>query len=139
VPEPATVEVRVLPWCDITIDGVSQGRSPRTLTLPAGRHTLRCEQPGTGRAHEVSLDLAPGGRELVAHDLLGDVAVTVGITGSVVVIDGKTTTPGATIRLSPGSHRVELRRGETLVGTAYVHVPARPCTLRETPELACYE
>jgi hypothetical protein len=34
---------------------------------------------------------------------------------------------------------VELKRGETLVSAAYVHIPTNPCTLREAPELACYE
>jgi serine/threonine-protein kinase len=139
--EVATLEVKIRPWCDITVDGVPRGRSPNAaaITLPPGEHELGCEQTGQGRGYRDTLRLAPGERRLVARDLLGEVAVTVGITGAVVVIDGKTATPNAVVKLSPGRHRVELRRGETLVGAAYVHIPASPCTLRETPDLACYE
>ena len=141
VAEPATLEVKIRPWCDITVDGVGRGRSPNApaISLEAGKHTLRCEQTGQGRAYQDVVELAAGERKVVAHDLLGEVAVTIAVPSARVVIDGKTVTPGGTVKLTPGRHRVELRRGEALVGTAYVHIPTGPCTLRDVPDLACYE
>jgi hypothetical protein len=133
--------VRVRPWCEITIDGAPHGRSPTTkpITLAPGRHRLRCEQPLTGRTFERELELSPGERQVVTHDLLGMVAVKVGIGNAVVMIAGRTVPAGESVQLPPGRHRVELRKGDKTIAMEYVQVSARPCTLRDTPELACYE
>jgi hypothetical protein len=139
-PERATVEVRVTPWCDISIDGEKRGRSPRSgpISLEPGSHKLRCEQSSTGRVYEESLDLTPGQKRVVTHDLVGDIAVKVGITGLVVMLDGKMVRPGASVTVPPGRHSVELLRAEERVAMKWMQI-SQSCTLRQSPELACYE
>jgi hypothetical protein len=140
-PRPATVVVHIRPWCDITIDGTPRGRSPNAaaISLEPGRHTLRCEQPGLGHAITRELDLDPGERLEVTGDVLPPVPVRIDVRDAIPVVDGEPRVAGATIRLAPGRHRVELRRGTTILAADYVQVTTKPCTIRDAPELACYE
>jgi hypothetical protein len=42
-PAPATGTLRVnaLPWGEVSVDGRSYGRTPVTIRVPAGEHTVR--------------------------------------------------------------------------------------------------
>jgi hypothetical protein len=55
-----------------------------------------------------------------------------------VRIDGVVYTNGETIDLQPGRRRVELLAGGRVVGDAYVALK-RACTIKDRPEIACYE
>jgi serine/threonine-protein kinase len=137
-PAPATVTVKILPWCDITVDTNAHGRSPfaSSISLAPGHHTLVCSQPGVagGRA-TVELDLAPGEHRVVERHLYGLVSVRMAIRRGPVRIDGRSVAAGATLELDPGRHEVEVQ-GET---PSFVSIPTHACELRDVPELACYE
>ncbi len=60
-----TVEIGAEPWGDIVVDGKPRGRTPATLTLPAGKHTIEVIFGGEDppRTKRFDLDLAPGALE----------------------------------------------------------------------------
>src|SRR5262249_40855935 len=99
-PAPATVTVRILPWCDITIDSLPPGRSPSAppIALAPGHHTLVCAQPGVGGGATVELELAPGEKRTVERQLYGKVSVRVGVA-RVLRIDGRPVLHGETVEL----------------------------------------
>jgi hypothetical protein len=57
------VQVHVVPWAVVRVDGVPVGETPQELRLRAGPHGLRVEHPALGAA-ELELDVAPGRRQL---------------------------------------------------------------------------
>jgi hypothetical protein len=57
------VQVHVVPWALVTVDGVTAGETPLELRLPAGTHRLRVEHPALGAA-ELEVDVEPGRRQL---------------------------------------------------------------------------
>jgi hypothetical protein len=139
-PAPATVAVKIVPWCDIAIDAIPHGRSPGApaIALAPGHHTLVCAQPGVGAGVTVELDLLPGEHRVVAQQIYGRVAVRVGIARGAVRVDGRAVAAGAALELTPGPHEVEVQ-GDPHLGPTFIHIPTRPCELRDLPELACYE
>jgi len=140
-PHPAVgfVTVKIGPYCDLSIDGIAHGRSPRAarIALPPGKHVLVCAQMVTGRqvTREFFLDAL---EHLVIRDsLVPQVEVTISVRAPGVRIDGLRHTSGARIRLTAGRHRVELA-GENGYGPpAYVNVPSVPCTFRDRPAITC--
>lgn len=60
-----TVEIGAEPWGDIVVDGRPRGRTPATLTLPAGKHTIEVifggEEPP--RTKTFSIDVTNGATE----------------------------------------------------------------------------
>ncbi|MBL0218374.1 MAG: serine/threonine protein kinase [Myxococcales bacterium] len=60
-----TVEIGAEPWGDIVVDGKPRGRTPATLTLPAGKHTIEVIFGGEDppRSKRFDLDLAAGAIE----------------------------------------------------------------------------
>jgi serine/threonine-protein kinase len=139
---PALLEVRIRPWCDLTVDGLARGRSPAAtaaLEVPAGRHTLRCTQPGVGTTWAREVELDPGQHLVVAEELYAPVRVRVAPGAGAATIDGQPISAGASIQLAPGPHQVELRGPDGQVGPSYIHIPTHDCELRARPELSCYE
>lgn len=60
-----TVEIGAEPWGDIVVDGRARGRTPATLTLPAGKHTIEVIFGGEDppRTKTFSIDLTNGATE----------------------------------------------------------------------------
>ncbi len=58
----ATVQIGAEPWGDIVVDGRPRGRTPATLTLSAGKHTIEVTFGGEDppRTKTYALDLAAG-------------------------------------------------------------------------------
>jgi hypothetical protein len=58
-PGTASVNIGAVPWADITIDGQPRGRTPKTVTLPAGRHVIELiysgDEPPLREAFTVTL------------------------------------------------------------------------------------
>ncbi len=137
--EPARLIVKIGPYCDITIDGTSHGRSPRAaaIELPPGKHVLVCAQDATGRSVRRDLELAPGEELLVMDTLVPQVIVTIDVRAGAVRIDGLRHAQGVRVKLTTGRHRVELADGEGFGEPANLDIPSSPCTLRDRPELSC--
>jgi hypothetical protein len=60
-----TVEIGAEPWGDIVVDGKPRGRTPATLTLPAGPHTIEVIFGGEDppRTKTFSVNVAAGATE----------------------------------------------------------------------------
>ena len=58
----ATLRVGAIPWGEIYVDGTSVGRTPRELTVPAGRHTVEIVFPAETppRKQTFAIDVAAG-------------------------------------------------------------------------------
>jgi hypothetical protein len=137
-PAAAELDVKILPWCDLAIDGTTRGRSPTTLSVPPGHHQLVCSQPD-GTKVELALDLAPGEHHAVRQSLFAAVDVRVAITRADVLIDGTRAAANASLKLAPGPHRVELSADGKIVASEYVQIPTHACVLEDTPQLHCHE
>jgi serine/threonine-protein kinase len=57
------VQVHVVPWAVVKVDGATVGETPQELRLAAGAHALRVEHPALGSA-EIELSVEPGRRQL---------------------------------------------------------------------------
>ncbi|MCB9561722.1 MAG: hypothetical protein H6708_15065 [Kofleriaceae bacterium] len=141
-PARATLAVEMDAWCDLSIDGVDEGRADRKRRYPvdAGRHVVVCSQGRGMPEWRGEVTVAAGGHEVVRGSLLGKVAVTVTVTGGDAVrIDGTRHGNGAEVALRPGRYKVEVLSGSRVVDTAYVSVPrGARCTLRDRPDLGCF-
>jgi hypothetical protein len=49
-----------VPWCDVTIDGVAPRRTPMTLALPPGHHTVVLFEPHSAMSRRLALTLHAG-------------------------------------------------------------------------------
>ena len=108
------------PGSVVSVDGVEVGRAPfkSPLRITVGTHVISVVEPGTYPfTHEVTL--AGGETKTVVADLVpmqrkaAQIALETPLPGADVVIDGKIvgTTPNmTTVTVTPGKHRVELKR-----------------------------
>ncbi len=108
------------PGSVVSIDGVEVGRAPfkAPLRITVGTHVISVVEPGTypftheltvagGENKRVSAELVPLQRETA------QIVIETPLPGADVVVDGKVvgTTPAtSTFTVTPGKHRVELRR-----------------------------
>ena len=105
---PATLAVAIAPWCDLTIDGQSRGRSPTTLSLPPGPHHLVCVNPVSGQRLTRDLTLAAGERRELREQLYAMVRVQPRLTrGDAFAVDGAKPASAAA-EVEPGRRRVTL-------------------------------
>lgn len=58
--EPGRLQVNVLPWAEVSVDGRSLGRVPIDAKLPAGRHRVRLSNPQLGD-RTLEIELPAGG------------------------------------------------------------------------------
>jgi eukaryotic-like serine/threonine-protein kinase len=57
--EPGRLQVNVLPWAEVTVDGRSEGRVPVDIELAAGRHQVRLYNPQLGE-RTLEVDVSAG-------------------------------------------------------------------------------
>ena len=133
------VTVKIGPYCDITIDGVPHGQSPRApaIALAPGKHTLVCAQAATGRKITREFFLDPGEELEVRDSLVPQVTVTLALRAKAVLIDGVRHGATGRVTLTAGRHRVSLAVGDGFGEPVNLDVPSVDCTLRDLPELAC--
>jgi serine/threonine-protein kinase len=135
----ATLVVAIAPWCDLSVDGVAQGRTPQTLTLAPGGHKISCVNPASGHRLTRELELAPGERRELRERLYPMVRLQPRLArGDHFSVDGGAATATA-IEVEPGRRRVTLYKAGTEVDTRYVDVPPLGCLLTDVPRLACEE
>lgn len=60
VAEPGRLQVNVLPWAEVIVDGRPRGRVPVDVELPSGRHRVRLENPQLG-VRVLEVDVPAGG------------------------------------------------------------------------------
>jgi hypothetical protein len=111
------------------VDGKPYGQSPADLRLDAGRHELTCSQASVGGPTVTqALDLRPGQELDVSPSLFSTVKVRIELAKAVLV-DDRSMAPHAVLDLAPGQHKI---------GDRWLTIPTHDCTLRDSPELACY-
>jgi len=117
-------------WCDVSIDGVKQGRnSAKPIEVAAGPHTVVCEQTGMGTSWTASVMVSAGATAVASGKIVGTVIVTLGVDAK---IDGKAYTSGQSVPLKPGSHEVVVGGSRKFVTVS------RSCRLGTSPEIGCY-
>ena len=102
------------PGAEVEIDGTTRGRSPISLDLPAGSHTLLVRANGQSRT--VPITIAAGAEVSQYLDLpkagsaLGQLQVRTDPAGARVSIDGTPVgkTPMTIVEIEPGEHSVTL-------------------------------
>ncbi|MGZ3439147.1 MAG: protein kinase domain-containing protein, partial [Polyangia bacterium] len=134
---PATLAVAIAPWCDLTIDGQSRGRSPATLTLPPGQHHLLCLNPVSGNRLTRDLELKPGEHRELREKLYAMVRIQPRLTrGDALALDGGPPSSSPP-QVEPGRRRVTLYKAGAEVETRWIDVPPTGCALVDAPRLSC--
>ncbi|HSR97816.1 MAG TPA: protein kinase [Kofleriaceae bacterium] len=129
VPAVGHVIVQNPVWCEVWIDGKQRGiLRNKPIEVPAGHHTVRCVNPAAGEWTQET-DVLPGATQTLVGTV-PDIAVRLDISAT---IDGKVYKRGAVVRLKP-------RRVEVVAGGKRQFITLRAsCTLRDSPELECYQ
>ncbi|MCW5807743.1 MAG: hypothetical protein KIT31_35650 [Deltaproteobacteria bacterium] len=124
-------------WCDILVDGLPAGRTGaghrKELKVAAGQHVVTCQQPaGTWTK---TIVVVAGQPAAVQDALLRPVAVTMGISGDKIQIDGRHYPRGAKAQLKAGRYRAVVPGG----AAGWLTVPqVAACTVHEVGnDLAC--
>ncbi len=117
-------------WCEVSIDGESRGRASRQpLRVAAGKHTVTCEQPGTGNKWTRTVDVGTGATVVAEGSMLAAIAVTLGVDAT---IDGVAHRRGSVVQLRRGRHDLVIDGTRTYVSIT------RACTVHAKPEPGCY-
>ncbi len=58
--EPGRLQINLIPYARVTIDGQARGQTPVDLAVPAGAHALVLDNPDTGQRRERQVQVAPG-------------------------------------------------------------------------------
>jgi eukaryotic-like serine/threonine-protein kinase len=115
-------------WCYIWVDGKLRGNLRNTpLEVAAGQHVVRCVNPAGEWTQQTYV--APGAtRTLVGT--VPDITVRLAIGAT---IDGKAYARGSVVKLKP-------RRVEVIAGGKRQFITFRAtCTLKDSPDLDCYQ
>jgi hypothetical protein len=102
------------PGAEVEVDGAARGRSPISLALPAGAHTLVIR--GHGESRTIPITIAAGAEVSQYLDLpkagsdLGQLQVRTDPPGARVSIDGTPVgrTPMTIVEIAPGEHAIVL-------------------------------
>ncbi|MDB4966630.1 MAG: hypothetical protein JWN44_2319 [Myxococcales bacterium] len=133
----ATLAVAIAPWCDLTVDGQSRGRTPQSVTLPPGPHHVVCVNPASGNRLTRDVDLAPGERRELREKLYALVRVQPRLArGDAVAVDDSNPANAAT-EVAPGRRRVRLFKAGAEIDSRWIDVPPGGCILVDAPRLAC--
>jgi hypothetical protein len=129
-PPDGKIAIKSDAWCDVFIDNQKRGRaSDGPYVVPAGHHTVRCEQEGTPRKWRRDVEVVANQTATVTGTLLAEVEIRFEIDAS---INGVAHARGDTIRLKPSQITIEAH------GTRRFYALAGPCVVRDRPELDCY-
>jgi hypothetical protein len=136
---PARIQVTVLPFCDLEIDGRPAGRSPMPapVELPAGPHRIRCKHPTSGQVWERSVTLKPGELLPLRGSVFPETRVTIRLgRGDRLVVGTVPHGPGA-VSIAAGRYPYRLMRREELVERGWLTIPPGACTLSDAPKVEC--
>jgi hypothetical protein len=135
VAETGTLIISNDTWCDVTVDGIVRGRLANAsakivVKLPAGSHSVICEQPGINRwAKDIPIEA--GKTVAYGGNLLASVEVTIAIAADRVLIEGTYYPRGAKIKLKPGRKRGVVFHGDQGGVGGFFDIPRVACRLHE--------
>jgi hypothetical protein len=132
-PGPGQLQVLVMPYCNIRVDGRPFGRSPmpRPRPLPAGAHLVSCHHPVSGKTFTKTVQVVAGQLTRIRHTLLSLTRVTVRLSrGTSTYLPGLTAIP-------PGRHPYRLLQGERIIARGWLSIPPGRCTLVDAPIPTC--
>lgn len=138
---PATgwLMVRVMPFCDVSLDGHPAGRSPfrRPLKVSAGWHRVRCVHRPSGQIFSRRVLVRGGERVPIRGSVLGRTRATVRLTRGDAIRLGSVRYRSGVHILVPGRFRYQLLKRDGVVSTGWITIPPGRCTLVDTPSPAC--
>jgi hypothetical protein len=117
-------------WCEVLIDDRRRGRaSTGPFTASPGPHRVKCEQEGMNH-WELVVDVKPNETVVAKGTMLTPVTVHFAIAAT---LGGKQYAAGETIQVPRQRVAIEAN------GQKKYWTPSAPCTVRDKPELDCYE
>jgi eukaryotic-like serine/threonine-protein kinase len=129
-PADGTITVKNDTWCDVSIDGQKRGRADTgPFPASAGEHMVKCEQQGLNEWHQ-KVHVVPNQTVIAKGALLAPITVHFDIAAS---IGGQSHQPGETITVPRTRVLIEAN------GQHKYWTPSATCTIRDKPELDCYE
>jgi hypothetical protein len=131
--------VKVLPFCDVKVDGRPVGRSPmsRSISLSPGPHRVTCRHGPSGKVFRQRVEIEPGRTLRLRGSVLGESRVTFRLKRGDRIRIGSVTYSGGTRRLVPGRFRFQLLKDEGAIQTGWISIPPGRCTLVDTPTPRC--
>lgn len=139
-PQPlGSLQVLVLPFCDVRVDGRPLGRSPMPSPIPLspGRHEVLCLHGPSGQRFQRVVQIEPGKLLPLRGSVLAEAVVTIRLTrGEQIRIGPVTYTPGQR-NLTPGRFRYQLLRGGGAIQSGWISIPPGRCTLVDSPAVDC--
>ncbi len=138
-PTPGRLQVLVMPFCDVTVDGHPFGRSPmpRPRAIAAGSHRVSCRHPVSGRTFSRTVVVWPGKLTRIRHSLLAPTRVLVRLSRGTSIVVGAASYRTGRAAILPGRHPYRLMRGASLVARGWLSIPPGRCTLVDTPSPRC--
>ena len=136
---PGRLQVLVMPYCNIRLDGRPFGRSPmpKPRIVDAGRHQVVCRHPVSGKTFSKYVQVQSGKLTRIRHTLLSLTRVTVRLSQSTSIVIGSATYRPGAASISPGRYPYRLKRGHTVVARGWLSIPPGRCTLIDSPKPRC--
>ena len=129
-PPDGTITVKNDTWCDVLIDGQKRGRATAgPFSASPGKHLVRCEQEGMHEWHH-TVEVVSNQTVVIEDKMLAPVTVHFEIAAS---IGGMPHIAGETISVPRERVLIEAN------GQHKYWTPSATCTIRDKPELGCYE
>lgn len=136
---PGRLQVLVMPYCNIRVDGRPFGRSPmpKPRTIAAGPHRVTCRHPISGKTFSKTVQVVSGQLTHIRHTLLRLTRVTVRLRRSTSIIIGSATYRSGTASIPPGRHPYRLMQGQNVLARGWLSIPPGRCTLTDSPTPRC--
>jgi len=133
------LQVLVMPYCNIQVDGRPFGRSPmpKPRVIAAGPHVVTCRHPISGKTFSKSVKVASGRLTRIRHTLLNLTRVAVRLSRSTSIIIGTATFRPGPASIPPGRHPFRLIQGSSVVARGWLSIPPGRCTLTDSPTPRC--
>lgn len=117
-------------WCDVSIDGQKRGRADTgPFVASAGEHVVRCEQEGLHEWHH-TVHVVSNQTAVIEDKMLAQVSVHFDIAAT---LGGVAHAAGETISVK--RERILIEAGDH----KKYWTPSAACSIRDKPELDCYE
>jgi len=137
---PGRLQVLVMPFCNIQVDGHPFGRSPmpKPRSLSAGSHRVTCRHPISGKTFSRLVQVVSGQLTRLRHSLLSLTRVTVRLSRSTSIDIGTASYHPGAASIPPGRHPFRLKQGQTVVARGWLSIPPGQCTLTDSPIPRCW-